>query len=255
MKERFNYFGSIQGLEASSSNSSLSELEPDEILQHGWIQNKLELLGGLLSGIPNNDKMKIEEAIQIGRSILAAPASDPRYYLFSSLFSRFGKVLFDAFQRTKKIDYLNESISTLRRAFDCPFAHSWDFNTRRLLFVALSTRFASLPDQPMQDLNEAMELVSLCVNDVHASSLYRFRFACEWASVARLAGHPSVSKAYVGAMSLIQDILLFAPTLQLQHATLTTSDNSHRMPLDNASYQVDLGQLEEAIVTLEGGRA
>ena len=65
-KERFNYFGSIQGLEAWSSDSSLSELEPDEILEHGWIQNKLELLGGLLSQIPNNDKMKIEEAIQIG---------------------------------------------------------------------------------------------------------------------------------------------------------------------------------------------
>jgi hypothetical protein len=53
----------------------------------------------------------------------------------------------------------------------------------------------------------------------------------------------------------MQDTLLFAPTLQLQHATLATSEDSHRMPLDYASYQVDLHQLEEAIETLERGRA
>ncbi|KAH9018666.1 CHAT domain-containing protein [Lactarius pseudohatsudake] len=49
---------------------------------------------------------------------------------------------------------------------------------------------------------------------------------------------------------------LFAPTLQLQHATLANMDiNHHRLPLDYASYQVDLRQLAEAIVTLERGRA
>ncbi len=52
----------------------------------------------------------------------------------------------------------------------------------------------------------------------------------------------------------MQDSLLFAPTLQLQHAILTTFDLAHRMPLDYASYQVDLHQLEEAIKTLERGR-
>ena len=57
-------------------------------------------------------------------------------------------------------------------------------------------------------------------------------------------------------MSLMQDIILFAPTLQLQHATLAkTSDVFHSMPLDYASFQVNLGQLEDAIETLERGRA
>ena len=53
----------------------------------------------------------------------------------------------------------------------------------------------------------------------------------------------------------MQRALLFAPTLQLQHATLAMSDVSHNIPLDYASYQIDLGQLEEAIETLERGRA
>ena len=98
-----------------------------------------------------------------------------------------------------------------------------------------------------------MEL--LCFHDVYASFPIRFQVASKWAHNARLFKHPSVSKAYEGAISLMKDILLFAPTLQLQHAALVTSNDSHRMPLDNASYQVNLGQLEEAVVTLERGRA
>ncbi|KAH9057059.1 CHAT domain-containing protein [Lactarius deliciosus] len=43
--------------------------------------------------------------------------------------------------------------------------------------------------------------------------------------------------------------------LSLQHATLATYDLSHNVPLDYASYQIDIRQLEEAIVTLERGRA
>ncbi|KAI9452973.1 CHAT domain-containing protein [Lactarius psammicola] len=80
--------------------------------------------------------------------------------------------------------------------------------------------------------------------------------ACTWATIARDIRHPSVSTAYERAMTLIQDTLRVAPTLQLQHAALTrTSDICCRMPLDYASYQVDLHQLEEAIETLERGRA
>ncbi len=54
---------------------------------------------------------------------------------------------------------------------------------------------------------------------------------------------------------MLQNTLLFAPTLQLQHAALATSNHTYRMPPDYASYQVDLHRLEEAIVTLERGRA
>ena len=67
--------------------------------------------------------------------------------------------------------------------------------------------------------------------------------------------HPTVSTAYESALSLLQDTLLFAPTLQLQRVTLSAFDRTHRMPLDYASYQFDLGQLEHGIETLERGRA
>ncbi len=54
----------------------------------------------------------------------------------------------------------------------------------------------------------------------------------------------------------MQDALLFAPTLQLQHTTLVASfKGTQKLPLDFSSYQIGSGQLKEAIETLERGRA
>ncbi|KAI9433436.1 CHAT domain-containing protein [Lactarius psammicola] len=111
------------------------------------------------------------------------------------------------------------------------------------------------PGHRTQDMDELVKIFSLCANNGHATLPSRFWFACAWALLARRTRHPSVSIAYESAISLMQDALLFAPTLQLQHATLATSDLTHCMPLDYASYHVDLGRLGESIETLEKGRA
>ncbi|KAI9430168.1 CHAT domain-containing protein [Lactarius psammicola] len=104
-------------------------------------------------------------------------------------------------------------------------------------------------------MDDLVKLLSQRANDGRATLPNRFQFACEWAFVAQGTRHPSASTAYESAMSLKRDTLLFAPILQLQHATLATSEGTHSMPLDYASYQVDLHQLEEAVETLERGRA
>jgi len=259
-KQRFHYFGSIEGLEVSSGNSPLSQPVPmvsieefeDDDSEFGRIHKKMELLEGLFSGVWNNDMTKIDEAIERGRTILASSA--PRD-LASYLFEVFGLILFKVFERTNKIEYLNESISARRQVFEHPVPHTLRFTTLSQLSLSLLTRSRSFPGHRRQDLDEGLELLSQCVNDGRASLPDRFRFACEWASVARRKRHPSVSTAYESALSLMQDTLVFAPTLQLQHVTLATSDDSHSMPLDYASYCVDMHQLEEAIMTLERGRA
>ncbi len=149
------------------------------------------------------------------------------------LFSLFCPILFEGFQRTKKIEYLDELINTSRRVLEYPFARFLRFRTLSLLSLYLLTRSVYVPARRTQDLDEVVKLLSQCVNDGHASLPYRFRFACLCASVARRTRHSSVPSAYESAVSLMQHTLLFAPTLQLQHATLTkTSDDFHRMPLD-----------------------
>ncbi|KAH9024164.1 CHAT domain-containing protein [Lactarius pseudohatsudake] len=186
-EQRVRYFGSIEGLEASSSNSSLSRPVPvvsfekhDDDPEIDPTFEKLELLDELLSKIRNNDTTEIDGAIEKGRTVLA-PA--PRNLLTSGLFDLFGLILFEAFRRTNKIECLNESIN-----------HS-----------------------------------------------------------------PSSIQAAVNTLPALHDtssaLPVFAHPLQLQHNTFAkTFGVSHRMPLDYASYQVDLHRLEEAIETLERGR-
>ena len=75
------------------------------------------------------------------------------------------------------------------------------------------------------------------------------------ALVARRYRYPVASIAYETAMSLMQDTVLFSPTLQLQHTTLSTYDTTQSLSLDYASYRIDHHQLENAIEILERGRA
>ena len=254
-KQRFRYFGSIEGYEASSGGPTSSQPES------GWfkandseISQKGKLLEGLFSGIPKDDIAKMDEALEKGRAILAS--SPPRHMLSSSLFDLFGCILFEGYRRTNKIEYLNESISTLRQTFERPILQFTRFKTLRNLAMALLTRWEYFPSYCTRDMDEGLELFSQCVNDGYETLANRFKVAFLWTYFARRVYHPTVSTAYESAISLMQDTLLFAPTLQLQHVTLSEMANvNHRMPLDLASYQIIQGQVEQAIETLEKGRA
>src|SRR6266702_5166634 len=250
--QRFRHFGSIEGVEESVAPVYREKYEDDDS-EIGWTIKKVKLFEGLLSGIPNNDITKIDEAIEKGRTVLAS--FGPRDPLTSCFFELFGEVLWEAFERTNKIKYLNELISTRHQAFEYSLSPLFRFTILAQLSLSLVTRSESFPGHNTQDLDEGLELLSQCANDGHTSLPVRFQLASWWASVARRTQHSSVSTAYKSAVSLMQDALLFAPTLQLQHATLATAKVAHSLPLDYASYQVDLHQLEEAIVTLERGRA
>ncbi|KAH9057548.1 hypothetical protein EDB87DRAFT_1833043 [Lactarius vividus] len=222
-KQRSRYFQSFEGL-----NDSDTEVYPTI--------EKLALLREQLFGIRNNDIREIDEAIEKSRTVLA---SAPTNLISSILFNVFGQILFEAFQRTKKIEYLNESISTLRQAFECPSIQFLRSMTLRSLCLYLLIRSESFPGHRTQDLDELVKLLSQRVDDGVASLPDRFLFACLWTYAARCIRHPSVPKAY-----------------EAVHSTLVkTFDVSHRVPLDYTSYWVDLHRLEEAIETLERGRA
>ena len=107
------------------------------------------------------------------------------------------------------------------------------------LLTSLHTRSGISPGHSMQDPQEMVELFPQYLNDESGwlSLLGRFDFACIWAVLAQATQHPSISAAYEIALSFMQDIAAFSPTLQLQHATLTTFPAySHEMPLAYASY-------------------
>jgi tetratricopeptide (TPR) repeat protein len=249
-KQRFQYFGPIDGLEASSND--FRPPLPLGLADDSDLTRK-QLIDGLLSGIRNNDITDVDEAIEKGRTILAS--SDPSDLRWSL---EYGKILFEAFNRTEKIEYVNESIDITRQLLARSPPMKLYIKAVHRLAICLVVRSEISPGHHTQDLDEVAELLPQCLNDDSRSfPLHpRFGLACIWADAARRGRLPSTSTAYETAVSLLQHTLFFAPTLQLQHATFAKNGSwRSTMPLDYASYQVDLGQLEEAIETLERGRA
>ncbi|KAI0297316.1 CHAT domain-containing protein [Multifurca ochricompacta] len=162
--------------------------------------------------------------------------------------------LYMAFECSNKMEYLDESITLHRGVLEMQSARRYHFTLIKQLFKSLSQRFRLLGRR--QDFDEIIELIRLGVNDKFAKVSDRFTLSCRWASIVRSAKHPSVSDAYQMAMSLIQSSFVSAPTLQIQHARLVAMRGlCDKMPLDYASYQIDMGQFTQAIETLEQGRA
>jgi len=123
----------------------------------------------------------------------------------------------------------------------------------RHLLLALGSRFVSSPE--MVDFEETMQLFPIAAADTHVKIPDRFRISCDWAELVRRCRHPSTSTAYESAISLMKDSLAFSPTLETQHSRLVSRlDNYDTVPLEYASHQIDIGQLEQAVETLERGR-
>jgi CHAT domain-containing protein len=249
--QRYDYFGPIEGVKKSSpySQPGPGMLELNETL------DKMNLL---LFGIRDDDNnTKIDETIEKGRAVLAS-------YPLTDLINRvpvldlFGDILYEAFLRTKKVEYLDESIDVCRQAVEPPLPQA----LHSVIFPSLSQRLLArshaFPGYRTQDLDESLEILSQYVSSTYASLPSRLLLACKWAYYARSTRHPTISSAYETALALMQDSPFFSPTLQLQHSALARNDIDgiiHGLPLDYASYRVDQRQLEEAIVILERGRA
>jgi CHAT domain-containing protein len=134
-----------------------------------------------------------------------------------------------------------------------PNAQWIHFRVLRQLIFSLTFRFKLLDDR--KDFHEIMQLFPAAANDTHAKIPDRFGVSCQWARVARASGHTSISTAYDNAISLMQETLTFAPTLEIQHSHLVTLQYDYEtLPLDHASYLIHIGQLRQAIETLERGR-
>ena len=198
------------------------------------------------------DVSDIKAAIRYRRMLLTPPHSN-----HPLLFIPLGFLCDDlliAFDLTRSMDYLEESIVLHRDLLTKQDARPLRFAAVRRLVLSLCVRFRSLRHN--QDLEEIMRLCPLAVHDIRASVGDRFKFACLWASLARHFRNTSISDAYESAISLLQPSLALAPNLQAQLIQLLgMGETCERMPLDYASYQIGSGSLEQAIETLERGRA
>ncbi|KAN0128200.1 CHAT domain containing protein [Lactarius tabidus] len=198
-----------------------------------------------------NDIWDIEESVKYNRLLLdATHSSDP---MRSNPLSSLRDILLLAFKKTRDISYLNESITVGYHILRLNSARHIHFGTIMKLARSLITRWWLFCRR--NDAHEAIQLMSLATNDPYAQEPELFQLSCMWALIARILSHPSALTAYKCAISLLKKSFAFAPTASVQYARLVAmGENCRNMPLDYASLQINLGQFEEAIETLERGR-
>ena len=267
---------SSQGLENSESEDFF--LEPEGLWEsHSTermakkIQHFEELLLDALSGTERhkeclrnladlykskfhrtNDISDIEESIKYRQLLLDATHASEVWRIDS--LSTLCDTLLLAFGKTRKISYFNESITINYKILGLETAQRFHFLATQRLVSSLLFRERVLGR--IEDRHEAIRLISVVINNQYVQEPYRLQLSCQWATLARSIGHPTTLDAYKSAMSLMQKSLSFAPTVSVQHTRLITmGENCQTMPLDYASFQIDLGRFEEAIETLEQGRA
>ena len=216
-------------------------------------EENIKYSSALKSVCRTTDIAEIGDAIEYCRLLLAS--SSPSHPAILQPAQALGRVLFHAFKCTDNIEYLNKSIATFYDILQMPIARFLSlFDIIEELVNALSVRLTLSGDQ--RDFDETMQLYSRASKDTCVIARKRLRLSYRWAENARRNGHHSTSTAYEAAVSLLQDTLLYAPTLETQHFHLISLRHVvEELPLDIASYHVGRGQLEDAIQVLEQGRA
>ena len=268
VRERFRYFGGAGNPGRTPSNTirertfwvdfrRQAPFQLDVNAEDSARQN-LEKMGRLREisiMISNNEITDVEAAVERSRTLLSLQCSGDISSYFPAI--RFAEVLHKAHQRTNRLDYLDEAITTYRdlrkvTALSAPKALHFIVGDGLLQSTMARVNLLHL----RQDLEEKMQLFAELTSDGSAEVIYRFKISFRWAYDARLCGHPSTSMAYETTMLLLQETLVFAPTLQTQHSRLADVLREQGVfPSDYASFQIEMGQFKRAIETLERGRA
>jgi len=199
------------------------------------------------------DIAEIEKAIEYCELLVAltpSPNSVRRHPAYA-----LGEALLHAFKCTDNIEYLNKSITAFRDFLAIsPTTLDRSLRAKGWLWYALEVRYNRLKDE--KDFDEVIQLFSMVSKDTYVNAPDRLMFSHQWAESARRKRHHTTSTAYETALSLMEDTLLFAPTLETQHFHLVSRrDIYEELPKNMASYEVSRGQLPEAIRALERGRA
>jgi len=265
---RFDEFGIINGLpDAHASNPEVADLPSFSLLAASlaesnavkfppiMVGDNLRHLKALSAMCRLTNKADIEEGVKYCSLLLTSlqQCPDDIEIITHIALVCSGTYLHHAFTLTNNPSYLNESIDVNQGILKLPSAQWTHFDVIERLISSLKSRYKLFKDT--KDFDEIMKLFPIAATNTFAKSLHRFRTSCRWAWFSRDYRRPSARVAYKTAITLMQDTLTFTPTLEIQHHRLISMrDDFLKLPLDSASYHIQMGQLKEAIETLEQGR-
>ncbi|KAN0134110.1 CHAT domain containing protein [Lactarius tabidus] len=272
IRSRFEEYSLTHFVDASSSSSLAKSAElsgpsgPEpvrEIYSATDIQQKIEHLEDMLSITPpgtehyreclghlknwyeskfrcTHDISDIDEFIKYSHLLLCETHAGHPWRVIPLL--GLCNILHFAFQETRKIRYLDESITYDYNILELKAAQHHHFIAAKVLVESLLARERLRGG--IEDRHEAIRLILAFINDPYAQETQRFQLSCRWAIIARDIGHHTTFTAYKTAMSLMQ-----SPCLLPQQYPFST------LVLSQWAKIISLRKFEEAIETLEQGRA
>jgi CHAT domain-containing protein len=261
-RQRFDYFGVSGNSGGAPANP---HFDPHTQIDFGrgaalgirpgsQMEEKLRYLSEVEAAIINGEITDVEAAVERSRAFVPSQLSRDQWSSSSELAKVFTTILYHAYKSTKRSDYLNDAIATLRDLHKIPAPRKV---THLHVGCSLLSRLVErlMLFQHREDFEELMQLCPELTNDDSGEVFTRFHSSYIWATLARAYMYPSAPIAYETAMSLLQETLVFCPTLQTQHLGLSQAFiGGGRLPSDYASFQVESGQVKQAVETLERGR-
>ncbi|KAH8105735.1 CHAT domain-containing protein [Phellopilus nigrolimitatus] len=208
---------------------------------------------GLFTRFERTGRMEdLEESIVLHRNALELrPSGHP--HRSSSLNNLAGAVQ-TRFKQSGRMEDLEETIVLHRDALELhPPGHPDRSMSFGNLANAVQTRFEQTGR--MEDLEESLRIYEEGADLVFSNTLTRLGVAVRWASFARSQRHASTLKAYHLALSLLESSLVISPTVQMQHKILSGSNGYPTLASDAASYEIEAGDVAQAVEMLEQGRA
>ncbi len=121
------------------------------------------------------------------------------------------------------------------------------------LFRMLAFCFALGNHEPSHR-EESVSMFEEAFKDESATTSEKLSTAWWWATLARAWDHSSTTLAYQNTLSALQSSLTGTFTVQRQSATIGRLGLKIQIPLEYASYQIERGQLELAVETIEQGQ-
>jgi hypothetical protein len=172
----------------------------------------------------------------------------PRSFAIHSLHQR-AQFLLLSFMRSRRAKELDNSIEIARDLLDMR-----PRQMRRVKLLRMLAFCYALGSHEPGHRNKSVSMFEDAFQDESATTSERLSIAWWWATFARTWDHPSTTLAYQNTLSALQNALTGAFAVQWQPSTIGRLGSKIHIPLDYASYQIERGQLELAIETIEQGK-
>ncbi len=172
----------------------------------------------------------------------------PRSFAIHSLHQRAQFLLF-SFVRTRRSKELENSIEMARDLLDMR-----PRQMRRVKLLRMLAFCHALGTHDPEHRNKSVSMFEDAFQDESATTSERLSIAWWWATLARAWDHPTTSLAYRNTLSALQLAFNGVFTIQRQSSTIGRLGSKIHIPLEYASYQIEKGQLELAVETIEQGK-